>query len=87
MVRLTAVLVALAVASALGVVSTQHKSRKLVTEIEREQRRAQALQVEWNQLDIEQQAVAALPTVERLARRVLKMESPTSVVSLGGVTP
>lgn len=81
---LTPVLVMCALLSALGVVGTQHQSRKLVMEIEREQRRAQALQVEWTQLDIEQQAIAALPAVERLARRMLKMDAPTEVLSLPG---
>jgi cell division protein FtsL len=81
---LTPALVLCALLSALGVVNTQHQSRKLVMDIEREQRRAQALQVEWNQLDIEQQAIAALPTVERLARRVLKMDAPAEVLSLPG---
>lgn len=77
MIRLTAFLVFAAVACALGVVASQHNARKLVTAIEREQVHTRNLEVEWNQLDIEQQAVAALPTVERFARSTLHMESPS----------
>lgn len=76
MIRLTAVLMLCVVASALGVVAAQHRARTLVTSLEREQVHTQNLEVEWNQLDIEQQAVAALPVVERFARSTLRMEAP-----------
>lgn len=76
MVRLTALLMVCVVLSALGVVASQHRARKLVTAIEREQVHTRNLEVEWSQLDIEQQAVAALPTVERFARTTLRMSSP-----------
>ncbi len=76
MVRVTAVLILAVIACSLGVVSAQHESRRLVTEIEREQGHTRALQEEFTRLDIEQQAVAALPTVEKLARRVLRMDVP-----------
>ncbi|MDO6387372.1 MULTISPECIES: cell division protein FtsL [unclassified Uliginosibacterium] len=76
MIRFTAFLMIAVVASSLGVVASQHSSRKLVTAIEREQVRTRNLEVEWTQLDIEQQAVAALPTVERFARSTLRMQAP-----------
>lgn len=76
MTRLTALLAILSVCCALGVVASQHNARKLVTAIEREQVHTRNLEVEWNQLDIEQQAVAALPTVERFARGTLHMAAP-----------
>lgn len=76
MVRVTAMLIALVIASALGVVTSQHKSRQLVTLIEREQLHTRSLQDEWIRMDIEQQSVAALPTVERLARGALHMDAP-----------
>lgn len=76
MIRVTIFLAAAAVVSALGVVANQHNARKLVTAIEREQTHTRNLEVEWNQLDIEQQAVAALPTVERFARGTLHMVTP-----------
>jgi cell division protein FtsL len=76
MARVITVLVFLVIASALGVVSAQHRSRSLVAEIEREQARTRTLQEDFTRLDIELQAVAALPTVEKLARGALHMDSP-----------
>lgn len=76
MVRIDAVLVALAVASALGVVASQHQARRLHGEYEREQARAQALEVEWGQLQLEQSTWATHGRVERLARDELRMIIP-----------
>ena len=76
MVRIDAVLVALAVASALGVVASQHQARRLHGEYEREQARAQALEVEWGQLQLEQSTWATHGRVERLARDELRMVIP-----------
>lgn len=78
MVRFDAVLVALAVASALGVVSAQHQSRKLFAELEREQARAHGLEVEWGQLQLEQSTWAAHARVEKLARERLGMRPPAN---------
>ncbi|MBR0566677.1 cell division protein FtsL [Azoarcus sp. L1K30] len=77
MIRFDAVLVALAVASALGVVSAQHHSRKLFTALEREQTRAHGLEVEWGQLQLEQSTWAAHGRVEKLARERLGLRPPT----------
>ncbi len=76
MIRVDAVLVALAVASALGVVAAQHQSRKLFSELEREQSRAHGLDVEWGQLQLEQSTWAAHARVEKLARERLGMRPP-----------
>jgi len=76
MARMTSMLIALVIASALGVVTSQHESRQLVTDIEREQARTHHLQDEWVRMDIEQQSVAALPTVEKFARQTLHMVEP-----------
>jgi cell division protein FtsL len=72
----TAALVAASVASALGVVASQHQSRKLVTEIEKEQGRTQALKIEWDQLQLESGAVGARQRVEKIAREQLRMRLP-----------
>lgn len=77
MIRADAVLVALVVASALGVVAAQHQARKLHVEHEREQARARALEVEWGQLQLEQSTWAAHGRVESLARERLGMRAPT----------
>jgi cell division protein FtsL len=76
MMRVDAALVALAVASALGVVSAQHQARKLYAELEREQNRAHALAVEWGQLQLEQSTWATHGRVEKLARERLGMRPP-----------
>jgi cell division protein FtsL len=75
-IRVTAALVAASVASALGVVASQHQSRKLVTEIEKEQGRTQALKIEWDQLQLESGAVGARQRVEKIAREQLRMRLP-----------
>lgn len=76
MIRVDAVLVALVVASALGVVAAQHQSRRLYAAYEREQSRAQALEVEWGQLQLEQSTWATHGRVEKLAREKLGMRQP-----------
>jgi cell division protein FtsL len=75
-VRVDAILVALVVSSALGVVSAQHQARKLFTELEREQKRAHGLEVEWGQLQLEQSTWASHARVERFARERLGMAVP-----------
>lgn len=76
MVRIDAVLVALAVASALGVVASQHQARRLHGEYEREQARAQALEVEYGQLQLEASTWATPARVEKSARERLRMQPP-----------
>ena len=76
MMRADAVLVALVVASALGVVAAQPQARRLYAEYEREHARAQALEVEWGQLQLEQSTWATHGRVEKLAREKLGMRLP-----------
>lgn len=76
MIRADAFLVALAVASALGVVAAQHQSRKLFSELERELARAHGLEVEWGQLQLEQSTWASHARVEKIARERLAMRPP-----------
>jgi len=87
MIRLGAFILALVVASALGVVAAQHQARKLFAELEREQARARALEVEWGQLQLEQSTWAAHARIERMARKALGMRAPVPgqmiVVELG----
>jgi cell division protein FtsL len=75
-IRLDALLVALVVASALGVVAAQHQARKLFSALEREQTRAHGLEVEWGQLQLEQSTWAAHGRVEKLARERLGLRPP-----------
>lgn len=74
--RIEIPLVALVVVSALGVVASQHQSRKLFSELEREQSRAHQLEVEWGQLQLEQSTWAALTRIEGIARERLGLAEP-----------
>lgn len=77
MVRVTTLLIIASLLSALGVVTSQHRARTLVTTIEREQTRTRALDVEWGQLQIEAGTWAAHARVEKIARERLHMLAPT----------
>lgn len=87
MARLDAFLLALLIASALSMVFTQHRSRTLVTDFEREQVRSRALEVEWGQLQLESSTWAAHARVEKLARDKLRMQTPAgeALVTLDAV--
>lgn len=76
MTRISIILLALTIFSALGVVNIQYQSRKLVTAIEREQARGRALDVEWGQLQLESGTWAAHARVEKIARDRLGMVTP-----------
>ena len=76
MVRLNLLLLALLTACALGLVTSQHKARKLFVELEEEQQRARGLEVEYGQLQLEAGTWAMHTRVERIASRALRMRSP-----------
>lgn len=78
MLRMSVFLVMIVVASSLGVVASQHKARKLYTELEREQQRTRQLEVEWGQLQLEQSTWAAHARVEKIARERLAMRPPVA---------
>ena len=76
MARLNLILLAAVLISALAVVSTNHRARKLITEFEREQERMRALDVEWGQLQLEQSTWANHARIEQIARDKLGMRAP-----------
>ena len=76
MAKLNLLLLAVLVACALGLVTSQHKSRKLFTEIEREQERARALEVEFGQLQLEASTWGLHSRVEKIATGTLGMRAP-----------
>jgi len=76
MARLNLILLAAVLISALAVVSTNHRARKLITEFEREQERMRALDVEWGQLQLEQSTWATHARIEQIARDKLGMRAP-----------
>lgn len=84
MARTNLILLLAVLVSALAVVSTNHRARKLVTEFEREQERMRALEVEWGQLQLEQSTWATHARIEQIARDRLGMHPPRNnqIISL-----
>lgn len=78
MLRMNLALIAVALACALGAVASQHKSRKLFQDLEREQERMRRLEVEWGQLQLEQSTWAGHARVEKIARERLHMQTPAA---------
>lgn len=76
MTKLNLILLAVLAACALGMVTSQHKARKLFVELEQEQERARALDVEFGQLQLEQSTWAMHARIEKIATQSLGMRSP-----------
>ena len=76
MTRLNLLLLAVAVASALGVVNAQHRSRGLFVELEREQALASQLEDDWGRLQLEQSTWAMHQRIELVAAQRLRMRVP-----------
>lgn len=74
--RVTGFILVLLVVSALGVVSLQYQSRRLVDAIEREQAHSRALDIEWDRLRLEVGTLSAPARVEKVARERLGMVTP-----------
>jgi cell division protein FtsL len=74
--KLNLLLLAVLVACALGLVTSQHKARKLVSELEREQERARELDIEHGQLQLEASTWGLHQRVERIAASTLGMRAP-----------
>ncbi len=76
MARLNLILLLALTACALGMVTSQHKARKLFNELQQEEERAKQLDVEWGQLQLEQSTWAMHARVEKIARTRLHMSVP-----------
>ena len=76
MAKLNLLLLAVLVSCALGLVSSQHQSRKRFTELERENARARELDVEYGQLQLEASTWGLHARVERIAQGQLGMRVP-----------
>jgi cell division protein FtsL len=74
--RFLLVLLAIAVASALGVVYTKYRSRLLFAEVQRLEQELDAYDEEWGQLQLEQNTWAEHSRIERLAHGRLGMLLP-----------
>ncbi|MCP5269488.1 MAG: cell division protein FtsL [Zoogloeaceae bacterium] len=76
MLRTNMALLFFVVFCALGVVTSQHKARKLFQELESAQEHARQLDVEFGQLQLELSTWATHPRIEKIARDRLKMRTP-----------
>jgi cell division protein FtsL len=74
--KLNLLLLAVLVACALGLVTSQHKARKLFADVEREQARARELDVEHGQLQLEASTWGLHRRIEKIAVSALGMRAP-----------
>ena len=78
MLRFNLFLLLITVCCALGVVTSQHKARKLYTGLQKEEQETKRLDVEWGQLQLEQSTWAMHSRIEQEAMRRLGMQTPPS---------
>lgn len=78
MLRLNFILLALLIACALALVTSQHRARKLYVELQKEQDTAKKLDIEWGQLQLEQSTWATHGRIEKIAGARLGMRVPAS---------
>jgi len=79
MVRFNMILLMIVVLCALGVVTSQHRGRKLFQDLESEQERARQLDIEFGQLQLEMSTWATHPRIEKIARERLRMVAPDAL--------
>ena len=60
----------------LGLVSSQHQSRKLFVSLEQENERSRQLEVEYGQLQLEQSTWGMHARIEKIATGQLRMRAP-----------
>ena len=76
MAKLNLLLLAVIVACALGLVTSQHEARKLFSDLEREHGRARELDVEFGRLQLEASTRGLPRRVEGIAGSALGMRTP-----------
>ena len=76
MARLNVLLLVFAIACALAVITSQHRARRVFSELEGAQAVAQKLNEEWTQLQLEQSTWGTHKRVESVASRQLGMKMP-----------
>lgn len=76
MTRLNVILFAIAIGCALGIVTTQHRARKLYIELQQLQDFSRQYDVEWGQLQLEQSTWAMHARIEQIATGHLHMQVP-----------
>jgi len=73
-IRLNVLLAALLVVCALGLVTSQHRARKLFIDVERAHGQTHQLEGQWDQLQLEQSALATSSLIDAKARKGLSMQ-------------
>lgn len=76
MIRINLILFALLICVALGVITAQHKARKLYIELEHQESLASGYQTEFGQLQLEQSTWAMHSRLEEYAQQKLNMRVP-----------
>jgi cell division protein FtsL len=76
MTRLNFILFFVLIFSALGLVTSQHKTRKLYVELQQQQENSKKAEIEWSQLQLEQSTWAMHSRVEQVASQSLHMHVP-----------
>lgn len=76
MTRLNLILFFVLIAVSLGVVTSQHKARKLYFELEQQQDLTKKYETEYGQLQLEQSTWAMHSRIEELATKKLQMQVP-----------
>jgi cell division protein FtsL len=74
--KLNLLLLAVLVACAIGLVTSQHRARKLFSELEREQNRSRELDIQYGRLQLEASTWGLHQRVERIAAGSLGMRAP-----------
>jgi cell division protein FtsL len=74
--KLNLLLLAVIVACALGLVTSQHEARKLFSDLERERGRARDLDVEFGRLQLEASTWGLHSRVEKIAVGTLGLRTP-----------
>ena len=78
MTRINLLLLVVLIACSVSLVASRHQSRKLFVELEREQTRARAYEVEYGQLQLEQSTWSMPARVEKVARDQLRLQVPSA---------
>ena len=76
MAKLNLLLLAVLVACAIGLVTSQHRGRKLFSQLEREQNRARELDIDYGRLQLEASTWGLHQRVEKIATGPLGMRTP-----------
>jgi cell division protein FtsL len=74
--KLNLLLLAVLVACALGLVTSQHEARKLFSDLEREHGRARDLDVQFGRLQLEASTWGLHSRVQKIAVRTLGLRTP-----------